>query len=250
MIELSNLSKSFGEKTAVKQLNLQVAAGEIFAFLGPNGAGKTTTIKMMVGLLQPTTGKVSICGHDMQSAYIAAKHALAYVPDQPYLYDKLSGHEFLEFVGRMYGLTPAEISRQIARYTEIFELDEYLDDLTENYSHGMKQRVVFASALMHSPKVLILDEPMVGLDPKSSRLVKNLLREIARQGVTVFMSTHTLDVAEEVAHRIGIIWMGEMIALGTLDELRARRQQQARLEEIFLSIVAEEEQSQARSVSK
>jgi ABC-2 type transport system ATP-binding protein len=249
MIELSNLSKNFGDKTAVKQVNLKVTPGEIFAFLGPNGAGKTTTIKMMVGLLQPTTGTVSICGFDMRSDYIAAKHALAYVPDQPYLYDKLSGHEFLEFVGRMYGLPPAETELQIARYSEIFELKEYLDDLTENYSHGMKQRVVFASALLHSPKVLILDEPMVGLDPKSTRLVKNLLRDISKQGVSVFMSTHTLDVAEEVAHRIGIISVGEMIALGSLDELRSTRQQQARLEELFLSIVAEEEESKG-SVKK
>lgn len=241
MIRLENVAKSFGNKFAVKQLNLSLPAGEIFAFLGPNGAGKTTTIKMLVGLLQPTTGSVSICNFNMASDYLAAKRCLAYVPDQPYLYDKLSGREFLQFVGRMYQLPAKEIAEQIARWSEVFELRDYLDDLTENYSHGMKQRVVFTSALLHSPKVLVLDEPMVGLDPKSSRIVKNILKQQAASGVTVFMSTHTLDIAEETAHRIGIIWSGELISLGTLEELRAQRNQQSRLEEIFLSIIADEE---------
>lgn len=243
MIELQQVSKKFGDTVAVKDLDLTIPAGEIFAFLGPNGAGKTTTIKMLVGLLAPSKGKIRICGYDMSTEYLSAKYALAYVPDQPYLYDKLSGKEFLKFVGQMYNLTPAAIAYQISRLSEIFELQDYLEDLTENYSHGMKQRVVFASALLHTPKVLVLDEPMVGLDPKSSKLVKNIFRELARQNVTVFMSTHTLDVAEETANRIGILSKGELISLGTLDALRAHRNKEAKLEEIFLQIVEEEEKT-------
>lgn len=241
MIKLENVCKYFGSKTAVQNLTLTIEPGEIFAFLGPNGAGKTTTIKMLVGLLRPTTGKISICDFDILSNPIAAKQVIAYVPDQPYLYDKLSGREFLEFVGRMHHLSSSQIASEIDRLAELFELNEYLDDLTESYSHGMKQRVVFSSALIHFPRVLILDEPMVGLDPKSVRLVKNILKEQASAGVGVFMSTHSLDIAEETASRIGMISRGEMAALGTLEELRRKVQKEARLEEIFLELLYEKD---------
>lgn len=236
MISITNVSKNFGNKAAVKNLNLQIASGEIFAFLGPNGAGKTTTIKMMVGLLQPTAGMIHICNFAMATQYLQAKECLAYVPDQPYLYDKLSGGELLQFVGRMYKMKEQEIESRIAEMVEIFELKDYIHDLCESYSHGMKQRVVFSSALLHHPKVLILDEPMVGLDPKSARIVKDILKQQAALGVSIFMSTHSLEVAEETAHRIGIIHGGELIALGTLDELRQKLEGKKRLEEIFLEL--------------
>lgn len=236
MIELRNVSKHFGSKKAVNQLNLKLSSGQVFAFLGPNGAGKTTTIKMMVGLLQPTVGDVVICGHNMKTEYLQGKRCLAYVPDQPYLYDKLSGREQLDFVGRMYDMPQPEIEKRIAELCDLFELHEYVDDLCENYSHGMKQRIVFSSALLHSPEAMIIDEPMVGLDPKSSRIVKNVLQDQAKQGVTVFMSTHSLEVAEETADLIGIIKSGELIALATLAELKEKLQHAGRLEEIFLEL--------------
>lgn len=240
MIRMQNVSKYFGDKLAVDNLDIDIKRGEIFAFLGPNGAGKTTTIKMLVGLLRATSGKIFIADHDMGRDHLLAKGLLSYVPDQPYLYDKLTGREFLEFVGRMYQLSPAKIAYEIDRLSAMFELGDYVDDLTENYSHGMKQRVVFSSALIHSPEVLIVDEPMVGLDPKSVRLVKNILKEKAKNNATVFMSTHSLSVAEETATRIGIIDKGRLIALATLDELRAVSKKDACLEEIFLGLLYEE----------
>ena len=240
MIETENLTKCYGQKVAVKDLDLVVERGEVFAFLGPNGAGKTTTIKVMVGLLSPTKGRVRICGHDVQKEHIQAKSKVSYVPDQPYLYDKLSGREFLNFVGRMYGLGQAERERKIAELTDLFELHDYLDDLCERYSHGMKQRVVVSAALMHDPQVLIVDEPMVGLDPKSARLLKDILRTRARNGCTVFMSTHTLSVAEECADRVGVIHHGERVALGTLAEIRGMGAAGG-LEDAFLALTAEDE---------
>ena len=176
MIEIKNLSKVYGDKIGLKNLNLTIKQGEIFAFLGPNGAGKTTTIKMLVGLLQPTTGTITICGKDAVNDAIEAKQCLAYVPDQPYLYDKLTGREFLEFVASMYQISPEETAKKIDYLVNLFSSHDYIDRLTENYSHGMKQRIVFSSALIHSPKVLIVDEPMVGLDPKSAAIVKNVLK--------------------------------------------------------------------------
>ncbi|NUM34129.1 MAG: ABC transporter ATP-binding protein [Candidatus Brocadiae bacterium] len=236
MIHIQQVSKYFGSKMAVKDLSLEVKSGEVFAFLGPNGAGKTTTIKMMVGLLQPSQGTIHINSFSMKDQYLQAKESLAYVPDQPYLYDKLSGRELLEFVGRMYNMTEEKIQEKIQTMIELFELKEYIDSLCESYSHGMKQRVVFSSALLHSPKVLILDEPMVGLDPKSARIVKNIVKEQAALGTTVFMSTHSLEVAEETATRIGIIHGGQLIVLGTLLELREKLQGKDRLEDIFLEL--------------
>lgn len=244
MIKIENLSKRFGEKIAVKDLSLEIKKGEIFAFLGPNGAGKTTTIKSLVGLLQPTSGKLTVCGYDMISQTIEAKKCLAYVPDQPYLYDKLTGREFIKFVGAMHGIDEKEMNREVEHLIDLFELKDYVDELTENYSHGMKQRVVFSSALIHKPQVLIVDEPMVGLDPRSAVIVKNIFQEQAKTGA-VFMSTHSLDVAEQTATRIGIFNRGELIVLGTLTELREKLQREARLEEIFLELTAEEEEEVA-----
>jgi ABC-2 type transport system ATP-binding protein len=234
MIELRGVTKVFGIKKAVDGLDLSVRAGELFAFLGPNGAGKTTTIKMVCGLLSPTSGTVRVGGHPASSQ--EARQLLAYVPDQPYLYDKLTGREFLRFVVEMYGLDKATATRRTAELIETFEMGDYVDELCENYSQGMKQRVVFASALVHDPKVLVVDEPLVGLDPRSARIVKDLFVSQARAGVAVLMSTHLLPIAEELADTIGIVDNGRMLACGTLAELRHRLQSRGPLEDLFLSL--------------
>lgn len=239
MIELIDVTRKYGSKTAVAGLNLVIPPGELFAFLGPNGAGKTTTIKMMVGLLRATSGQVRLVGHDVGRNPRQASLLLGYVPDEPYLYDKLTGREFLQFVVDMYGMDPRVGAERIDREIANFQLADFVDDLAESYSHGMKQRMVFASALLHDPAVLIIDEPMVGLDPRSARLVKNLLRQQADRGATVFVSTHTLAVAEEVADRIGIIDGGRLKFLGTVAELRRTSQvHHHSLENLFLELTA------------
>lgn len=238
-ISLNGVRKCYGQKVAVDNLTLNVRKGELFAFLGPNGAGKTTTIKMIVGLLQPNQGEVAVCGHNIAMNGLAAKAQIAYVPDQPFLYEKLTGREFLYFVAEMYGLSPKRRDEVLARLLVRLDAEEFLDQLTESYSHGMKQRVVLAAALLHEPAVLVIDEPMVGLDPRTIRSVKNLFVEHARSGGTVFMSTHTLDIAEATADRIGIIRRGKLIAMGTLAELRAQAQREHSLEEIFLQLTEE-----------
>jgi len=235
MIQFHNVTREFGSKVAVCNLTLKVPPGELFAFLGPNGAGKTTAIKILVGLLRPTAGTVSVCGIDATADTRQAARFLGFVPEQAFLYDKLSGREFLEFVAEIRGLDRAEMASAVARQCETFELDEFLDELTETYSHGMRQRLIFAAAMLHDPPVLVVDEPMVGLDPKSSRLVKDLLRQRTAAGGTVFMSTHTLSLAEEIADRIGIIDQGWMNFLGTLDQLRQEASDhQTSLEQLFL----------------
>ncbi len=235
MIRFEHVTRKYGPKVAVDDLSLAVPAGELFAFLGPNGAGKTTAIKMLVGLLRPTEGAVVVCGHDTVTQTRQAIRFLGFVPEESFLYDKLSGREFLEFVAEMRGLDRDETAARIAAESERFELAEYIDDLTETYSHGMKQRLVFAAALLHDPPVLVVDEPMIGLDPRSGRLVKDLLRQRASAGKTVFMSTHTLSVAEEIADRIGIIDEGRMNFLGTLDQLRKEASDhRTSLEQLFL----------------
>lgn len=239
MIEFQNITRRYGSKTAVSELNLTIPAGELFAFLGPNGAGKTTTIKMLVGLLRPNSGNVSVCGHDVVRTPREAAQLIGYVPDAAFLYDKLSGREFLEFVAEMRGLDRHQTAERIARVSELFSLEPFLNDLTETYSHGMKQRLVFASALLHDPPVLVVDEPMVGLDPKSARLAKDLLRARASAGTTVFMSTHTLPVAEEIADRIGIIDSGKLRFLGTVSQLQTELSlAQTSLERLFLQVTA------------
>ena len=234
MIELRGVSKTYGSKRAVDQLDLHVRAGELFAFLGPNGAGKTTTIKMVCGLLRPSAGTVTVGGFPADSPQ--ARQLIAYVPDQPYLYEKLTGREFLRFVVEMYGMDPKTSTRRINELIDVFEMGDYVDELSENYSHGMKQRVVFASALVHDPKVLIVDEPLVGLDPRSARIVKDLFIAQARAGVAVLMSTHLLSIAEELADTIGIVDHGRMLAHGTLAELRERIQIHGPLEDLFLKV--------------
>lgn len=248
MIEFAEVTKTYGRKTAVDRLTMSVPAGELFALLGPNGAGKTTSIKMMVGLLRPTSGSVKVCGFDVVRQTREATRCAGYAPDEPYLYDKLTGREFLDFVGRMHGLS--HVDAACGAQIEQFELADFVDELAENYSHGMKQRVALAAALLHDPEVLVIDEPMVGLDPRSTRLVKDLLRRRADAGKTVFMSTHTLALAEEIADRIGIVHRGRLQCLGTLDELRRRYSARpGNLERMFLDITADEESTAAEDGS-
>ncbi len=239
MIEFENVTRRYGAKIAVGGLNLQIARGELFALLGPNGAGKTTSIKMVVGLLRPSSGSVRVCGYDVVADTRRANQRLGYIPDEAYLYDKLTGREFLQFIADMYGLDPAVAGSQIARQIALFSLTEFIDDLTESYSHGMKQRLAFAAALLHEPDVLVVDEPMVGLDPLSVRLLKDLLREKARDGMSILMSTHLLSVAEEIADRVGIVDHGKIRFLGTVAELRAMLSaENASLERLYLDFLA------------
>lgn len=237
MISFTGVSRNYGSKLAVDHLTLELPKGELFALLGHNGAGKTTTIKMLVGLLKPSCGHISIDGNDVVDQTRMASRCVGYVPDQPLLYDKLSGREFLTFVAEMHGLLPHESAARIEQEVERFGLGGFVDDLTESYSHGMKQRTVFASALLHNPQVLVIDEPLVGLDPHSIRLVKDLLFELVAEGVTVFMSTHTLTAAEEIAGRIGVMNQGKLLFLGTVDELRSlSTDENASLETLYLSM--------------
>jgi ABC-2 type transport system ATP-binding protein len=236
MIEIVGVTKRYGPKVAVRDLNLTVPDGELFAFLGPNGAGKTTTIKMVCGLLFPTEGTVKVGGFDMKEQGDEARRLISYVPDQPFLYEKLTGREFLQFTCDLYRMPRELAADKMAEVIETFHLDEFVDDLTERYSHGMRQRTVFAAALVHSPRLLIADEPTVGLDPKSIRELKQLLRKLAAAGTTIFLSTHTLDIAQELADRIGIIDRGQLLGLGTLGELRTQAAMDGSLEDLFLKI--------------
>ena len=238
-IQIDGMTKKFGRKVAVDDLTLHVEAGELYAFLGPNGAGKTTTLKVVAGLLRPTTGSVRVGGFDLNRQAMEARRILSYVPDQPFLYDKLTGREFLHFVGAMYGMGRVDIEKQTAELQELFEFGEYIDQLAETYSHGMKQRIVISSALLHDPKVIVVDEPMVGLDPKSTNLLKRILRKRTEQGSAVFMSTHTLAIAEETATRVGIIHRGRIVALGSLDDIYSQARSDRNLEEAFLRLTEE-----------
>ena len=242
MIQTRGLTKLFGALHAVEQLDLEIAQGEFFAFLGPNAAGKTTTIKMLAGLLRPSSGLARVAGFDIQADPEAAKRLISYVPDFPFLYDKLTPSEFLRFVGELYELDRPVIDTRAGRLFEQFNLSDYQNELIENLSHGTRQRVAIAAALLHDPRVLIIDEPMVGLDPRHARIVKDEFKARSRAGCTIFLSTHTLSVAEEMADRIGIINHGRLIALGTVAELRAQNSAAGNeLEKIFLSLVDAEE---------
>jgi len=236
MILLENVTKRYGESVALRDVSLHVPSGELFACLGPNGAGKTTTIKLLCGLLKPTSGRIRVGGFDVQTQGGEARQLISYVPDQPFVYEKLTGREFLEFVADLYGMETSHAARRMDEVIELFDLGEFVDELTERYSHGMRQRVVFAGALLHDPKLLIADEPTVGLDPRSIRDLKMLLRRMADGGTTIFLSTHTLDIAQELADRIGIMHRGQLIGCGTLDELRDRAAHGGTLEEVFLRI--------------
>jgi ABC-2 type transport system ATP-binding protein len=239
VIEIESLVKRFGRKVAVDDLTLKVEPGEIFAILGPNGAGKTTTMKVLAGLLRPTSGTAAVGGYDVVGRPVEAKRLLAYIPDEPYLYDKLTGREFLHFVGDLYGMTRDEIDARSEPLIEAFEMAAFLDELAEGYSHGMKQRVVVSAALLHSPKALVIDEPTVGLDPRSARHMRQLLRELAElNGSAVFMSTHVLPVAEQLSDRIGIMDHGKLLACAPAEEIKGMAGAQS-LEETFLRITAD-----------
>nr|HID58402.1 ABC transporter ATP-binding protein [Desulfobacterales bacterium] len=240
MIVLDRLTKRYGKLLAVNDVSLEVRPGEIFGFLGPNGAGKTTTIKMMAGLLRPTSGRIIIDKKDMAKDPVGAKQVIGFIPDRPFLYEKLTGTEFLYFIATMYGVDTNLHQQKIRQLLSLFELEEWGGELIESYSHGMKQRLVMCGALIHDPKVIIVDEPMVGLDPKGAKLVKMLFRSLARKGVSIFMSTHTLAIAEEMCHRIGIIHEGRLIALGTPSDLRARAGIfDSNFDEVFLRLTEE-----------
>jgi len=239
VIELTNVTKRYGSKLAVDNLTLGVPAGELFAFLGPNGAGKTTTIKMLCGLLFPTSGAVRVGGFDIQKDGDQARQLISYVPDQPFLYEKLTGREFLQFIADLYGMPRDRAASRMQVVIDLFSLHEFVDDLTERYSHGMRQRTVFAAALIHEPKLLIADEPTVGLDPKSIRMLKDLLRTEANRGTTIFLSTHSLDIAQQLADRIGIVERGRLIGCGSLAELRKKASVDGSLEDVFLKLTEE-----------
>jgi ABC-2 type transport system ATP-binding protein len=221
IVEFKGVGRDYGSKRAVDNLNLELHSGELFALLGHNGAGKTTTIKMLVGLLRPQFGTVTVGGYDIVESTRQAVSILGFVPDQPYLYDKLSGREFLDFIAGMYGYDSKQSKMLVDREVDRFSLGGFINDLCESYSHGMKQRTVFAAAMLHNPRVLVVDEPMVGLDPQSIRLVKDLLREEVNRGLCVLMSTHTLAAAEEIANRIGVMRQSKLLFNGTVNELRA-----------------------------
>jgi ABC-2 type transport system ATP-binding protein len=250
VIQTINLTRQFGPLTAVQGLDLQVKTGELFGFLGPNGAGKTTTIRMLLGLLQPTAGTAVVAGHDVQQEPLAVKGAVGYLAEMPYLYDKLTGREFLRFVGGLYGLTDEESDARAERLLALFGLTEKGDQLIESYSHGMRQKIALSSALLHEPRVLLLDEPLSGLDPYSARRVKEVLRELCRRGVTVFLSTHILEIAEKMCDRVGILERGQLIAEGTMEDLRAQAQspEGATLEDLFLRLTGGEDVTEVASM--
>lgn len=240
MIELHHITKKFGDLIAVNDLSLTVERGEFFAVLGPNAAGKTTTIKILTGLIKPTAGRARVAGFDVQEQPLEMRRRLSYVPDFPFLYDKLTPWEFLRFTGQMFRMDDARIQSAGAALIERFNLEAYVHKTIEGLSHGTRQRVAIASALLHDPEVFVIDEPMVGLDPQHARIVKDLLKERSQAGMTVFLSTHQLSVAEEMADRIGIIHQGRLIAVGTRDELRRQSGSVGALEETFLALTAGE----------
>jgi ABC-2 type transport system ATP-binding protein len=236
MIRFENLTKIYRGIRAVDGLNLEIPQGTIFGFIGPNGAGKTTTIKMMAGVLRPTRGRIYINGLDIAKEPSKAKRIIGFIPDQPFLYEKLSGIEFLRFKAGLYGMKGNRLGEKILDLLNLFELSDWADELIESYSHGMKQRLIIASAMIHEPRVIIVDEPMVGLDPKGAKLVKEIFKEWAKEGATVFMSTHTLALAQEVCQQIAIVDQGRIVASGTSEELEKQAGIEGDLERIFLKI--------------
>jgi ABC-2 type transport system ATP-binding protein len=240
MIELAGLTKRYGTFTAVDGIDLIVPRGELFGFLGPNGAGKTTTLRMIAGILRPTLGTVRIAGIDVATDPVRAKSQLGFIPDRPFIYEKLRGMEFLRFVAGLYGQAGADVERRSRELLALFDLETWRDELVESYSHGMRQKLIIASAFVHRPEVIVVDEPMVGLDPKAARILKDLFREYTRRGHTIMMSTHTLEVAETLCDRIAIIQGGRIRASGTMSELRADASAGAEgLEDIFLRLTGE-----------
>ena len=240
MILLESLTKKYGAFTAVDSISLEVARGELFGFLGPNGAGKTTTLRMIAGILRPTAGSVRIAGVDLATDPVRAKSKLGYIPDRPFIYEKLTGMEFLHFVAGLFEQEGAQVDHRARELLAVFDLEDWRDELVESYSHGMRQKLIIASAFVHRPDVIVVDEPMVGLDPKAAKTLKDLFREYTRRGHTIMMSTHTLEVAQSLCDRVAIIQRGEIRACGTVDELRtAGEAGSERLEDIFLRLTGE-----------
>lgn len=238
MIELIHLTKKFGDNLAVDDITLYIPRGEFFAVLGPNAAGKTTTIRMMTGMIKPTYGTAVIAGFDIQKNPVDARKRMAYVPDFPFLYEKLTVWEFIKFTGQLFQMKEEEIHRNAEELMSLFNLIEYARKPIESLSHGTRQRIAIVSALLHEPEVFIIDEPMVGLDPHHAKLLKDVLKERTRQGMTVFFSTHQVEIAEQLADRIGIINKGKLVAVGTAEELRERSKLSGTLEEVFLAITS------------
>ncbi len=237
MIRLQQVFKRYGRFEAVRGLDLHIRGGELFGLLGPNGAGKTTTLRMIAGILAPTAGTIEIAGIDVMRRPMLAKANLGFIPDRPFVYDKLTGAEFLRFTAALFGQDGAAVERRLDELLELFELTRWKHELTESYSHGMRQKLIIASALVHRPKVIVVDEPMIGLDPKSVRLLKQIFRSFVKRGGTVLMSTHTLEIVEELCDRVGIIRQGELAACGTIDDLRrGDDNRDAGLEELFLRL--------------
>jgi len=247
MISLSGVGKSFGDYWAVKELDIEVEKGEIFGFLGPNGAGKTTTIKMIAGLLRPSSGRILVGGYDIVKEPIEAKSLIGYIPDKGFVYEKLSGMEFLNFIAALYKIDTERVAKKIDELASLFSIKELLDELIENYSAGMKQRLIFAAGLLHDPRVLLIDEPIIGLDPKGVRMLKKLLGEFARRGVTIFMATPSLLLAEELCTNIGIIHKGSLKAADTKENLLNGGRS---LEDFFLEITEESARSKQVELKK
>ena len=240
MIQLEQLTKKYGSFTAVDALDLEVPSGELFGFLGPNGAGKTTTLRMIAGILRPTAGRVRIGGIDVVRQPNEAKALLGFIPDRPFIYEKLTGMEFLRFVAGLYGQQGAQVEHRGRELLGLFDLEDWRDELVESYSHGMRQKLIISSAFVHRPEVIVVDEPMVGLDPRAARTLKDLFREYTRRGHTIMMSTHTLEVAQNMCDRIAIIRRGRIAASGTMEELRRDAEAGAEgLEDIFLRLTGE-----------
>jgi ABC-2 type transport system ATP-binding protein len=238
ILRLDKLTKRFDRLTAVDTIDLQMGKGEILGFLGPNGAGKTTTIKMIAGLLQPSSGTISICGHELSSSSIRCRQLTGYIPDRPFLYEKLTGAEYLSFISSLY---PADNHRERAsqgdKYLQLFDLNDWRNNLIESYSHGMRQKLIMTSIFMLDQPLIVVDEPMIGLDPKSARIVKELFKSKAESGTTIFLSTHSMEIAEELCHRVCIIRDGRIVAEGSVDSLKAQAHQgAANLEDLFLQL--------------
>jgi len=236
MIRLSNLTKTYGSFVAVDNIDLHVRRGELFGFLGPNGAGKTTTLRMIAGIMRPTSGCITLGGDNVQTDPMSAKQRLGFIPDRPFVYDKLTGAEFLRFVAGLYGQEGDIVEKRIDELLEVFELSMWKDELVESYSHGMRQKLIISSALIHRPEVIVVDEPMVGLDPRAARLLKDIFRQFIERGGSVLMSTHTLEVAEAMCDQIAIIQRGKIVARGTIDELRDQHNADGSLEDLFLKL--------------
>jgi ABC-2 type transport system ATP-binding protein len=249
VIRLADLTKRYGKFTAVDNISLHVPRGELFGLLGPNGAGKTTTMRMIAGILRPSSGSISVAGVDLLERPLAAKARLGFIPDRPFVYDKLTGGEFLRFAAALYGQQGAVVERRIDELLELFELTPWKGELTENYSHGMRQKLIICGAFVHRPELIVVDEPMVGLDPKSARLLKDLFRQFVDRGGTVLMSTHTLEIAEVMCDRVAIVYRGKVAAQGTMADLREQTASgNSSLEDIFLKLTGGLREHQLDSV--